>query len=122
MKIVLINPPPRSEYERHWAKFPVLGLAYVASSLRAHGHNVSLLDGKLGGLSTAAILQKVRALSPDLVGITCMTVEFYQAAEIADAIKRTMAVPVVVGGAHVNAVGGLVLTEAQGVDFACVGE
>jgi heme O synthase-like polyprenyltransferase len=33
VKIVLVHPPPRSEFDRHWARFPVLGLAYVAASL-----------------------------------------------------------------------------------------
>ena len=50
MRIALVHPPPRSEFDRHWARFPVLGIAYVASSLRAAGHEVDLLDGKLDGL------------------------------------------------------------------------
>lgn len=52
-----------------------------------------------------------------------MTVEFPRAVEIARRIKRVHAeVPIVVGGAHVNAVGRQALEEGEGFDYACVGE
>src|SRR5688572_23373477 len=117
MKIVLINPPPRSEYERHWARFPLLGLAYVASALRARGHDVTVLDGKLDELSSGEIVERVARLRAELVGITCMTVEFPQAREISDRIKRAGGPPIVLGGAHVNAVGAQALEECATADF-----
>jgi anaerobic magnesium-protoporphyrin IX monomethyl ester cyclase len=123
MRIALIQPPPRSEYDRHWARFAGLGIAYVASSLRAAGHTIELLDGKLAGLTVDDMVARVRDLQPDLVGITCMTVEYPRAVEIARRIKHQRAdVPVVVGGAHVNAVGGQALEEGEAFDYACVGE
>ena len=123
MRVALVQPPPRSEFDRHWARFPSLGIAYVASSLRAAGHEVVLLDGKLAYLDVAEIVEGVRSSQPDLVGITCMTVEFPRAAEIARRIKEIdLRVPVVVGGAHVNAVGRQALEEGTGFDYACVGE
>jgi anaerobic magnesium-protoporphyrin IX monomethyl ester cyclase len=123
MRIALVQPPPRSEYDRHWARFPSLGIAYIASSLRAAGHTIDLLDGKLDGLEVDDIVSRVRNVPPDLVGITCMTVEFPRAVDIARRIKRDRPdVPVVVGGAHVNAVGPQALEEGDGFDYACVGE
>ncbi len=123
MKIALINPPPRTEFEKHWAEFPGLGLAYVAASLRAAGHDVVLLDGKLvQGMTVDAIVKRVIASAPDLVGITCMTVEFPNAALIAERIKTRSSVPIIVGGAHVNAVETEVLDEGPGFDYACLGE
>jgi anaerobic magnesium-protoporphyrin IX monomethyl ester cyclase len=123
MRIALVQPPPRSEYDRHWARFPSLGIAYIASSLRAVGHTIDLLDGKLADLSVDDIVSRVREGRPDLVGITCMTVEYPRAVEIARRIKHDRAdVPVVVGGAHVNAVGRGALEEGDGFDYACVGE
>ena len=123
MRVALVQPPPRSEFDRHWARFPSLGIAYVASSLRAAGHDVVLLDGKLAYLDVDEIVERVRSSRPGLVGITCMTVEFPRAAEIARRIKENdPRVPVVVGGAHVNAVGRQALEEGAGFDFACVGE
>ena len=52
-----------------------------------------------------------------------MTVEYPRAVEIARRIKYHRAdVPIVVGGAHVNAVGRQALEEGDGFDYACVGE
>jgi anaerobic magnesium-protoporphyrin IX monomethyl ester cyclase len=123
VRIALVQPPPRSEFDRHWARFPGLGIAYVAGSLRAAGHTIDLLDGKLADLTVDDIVAQVRERRPDLVGITCMTVEYPRAVEIARRIKHDRAdLPIVVGGAHVNAVGRQALEEGEGFDYACVGE
>ncbi len=123
MRIALVQPPPRSEFDRHWARFPGLGIAYIASSLRAAGHSIDLLDGKLALLTVDDIVTGVRDSRPDLVGITCMTVEYPRAVEIAGRIKQDRAdVPIVVGGAHVNAVGRQALEEGEAFDYACIGE
>jgi anaerobic magnesium-protoporphyrin IX monomethyl ester cyclase len=123
VKITLVHPPPRSEFDRHWARFPALGIAYVASSLRASGHDVRLLDGKLDHLTVDDIVTRVRDEPPDLVGISCMTVEYPRAVEIARQIKLDRAdIPIAVGGAHVNAVGQQALVEGDAFDYACVGE
>jgi radical SAM superfamily enzyme YgiQ (UPF0313 family) len=123
MRIALVQPPPRSEFDKHWARFAGLGIAYVASSLRAAGHSIDMLDGKLAHLTVDEIVQAVRDRPPDLVGITCMTVEYPRAMRIARLIKEDRAdVPIVVGGAHVNAVGRQALEEGDAFDFACVGE
>jgi anaerobic magnesium-protoporphyrin IX monomethyl ester cyclase len=123
MRIALVQPPPRSEFDKHWARFAGLGIAYIASSLRAAGHTIDMLDGKLAHLSVDEIVQAVRENRPDLVGITCMTVEYPRAVQIARRIKDDRAnLPIVVGGAHVNAVGKQALDEGEAFDFACVGE
>lgn len=122
MRVMLVNPPPQGEIEKHWARFPLLGIAYVAASLRARGHEVQVLDGKLGGLDVPMLIAAVERASPDLVGITCMTVEYPLAAVIASGIRAVSAVPLVIGGAHVNAVRGAALEECAAIDFACIGE
>jgi anaerobic magnesium-protoporphyrin IX monomethyl ester cyclase len=123
VRIALVHPPPRSEFDRHWARFPALGIAYVASSLRAAGHDVTLLDGKLDHLTVDDIVARVLDDVPDLVGISCMTVEYPRAVEIARRIKLERAeIPIAVGGAHVNAVGHQSLEEGEAFDYACVGE
>jgi anaerobic magnesium-protoporphyrin IX monomethyl ester cyclase len=123
MRIALVQPPPRSEFDKHWARFAGLGIAYIAGSLRAAGHTVDMLDGKLAHLTVDEIVQSVRENCPDLVGITCMTVEYPRAIQIASRVKDDRAdLPIVVGGAHVNAVGKQALDEGEAFDFACVGE
>ena len=123
MKIALVQPPSRAEFEQHWAQVPGLGLAYVAASLRAAGHEVRVIDGRLERLTVEGVAARVREDRPDLVGLTCMTVEFPRAADIARRIKRDRPeLPIVAGGAHVNAVGRGALEECGAFDFACVGE
>ena len=122
MRIALINPPPRGELEKHWATSPLLGIAYIAASLRANGHDVFVLDGKLNGLKVEALIAQVVSMKPDLVGITCMTVEYPLAVQIALGIRSACTVPMVIGGAHVNAVRGAALEECAAIDFACIGE
>lgn len=122
MKVVLIHPPPRSDFDKHWARVPVLGLAYIAGSLQREGHDAVLLDGKLDGLSIDAICARAVEARPDLIGITSMTVEYPIATEIARRIKATVATPIIVGGAHINAVGAAALSDCASLDFACVGE
>jgi radical SAM superfamily enzyme YgiQ (UPF0313 family) len=123
MRIALVQPPPRSEFDKHWARFAGLGIAYIASSLRAAGHEIDMLDGKLALLTVDDIVERVRTGRPDLVGITCMTVEYPRAIQIARRIKEDRVdIPIVVGGAHVNAVGRQALEEGEAFDFACVGE
>ena len=104
MRIALINPPTRGELEKHWATFPILGLVYVAASLRASGHDIVLLDGKLAGLSVDAIVHAVARARPDLVGITCMTVDTRWPRRSPPRCARSACVPIAMGGAHVNAV------------------
>ena len=82
MRIALVQPPPRSEYDRHWARFQPRDRVH-RRSLRAVGHTIDLLDGKLADLSVDDIVAGVRNGRPDLVGITCMTVEYPRAVEIA---------------------------------------
>jgi len=122
MKIVLINPPPASEFDKHWARFPVLGLAYLTSSLRDAGHEVLLLDGKLAKMSISDIVDRTLEFDAGFVGITCMTVEFPTLVSIAMAIKSRSDIPIIAGGAHINAVKSQVLEECNAIDFACVGE
>lgn len=122
MRVVLVHPPPASEFDRHWARFPVLGLAYLAGALRSQGHDVTLLDGKLAELGADQIRDEIVRDPPDLVAITCMTVEFPMAARIAEGVKSHIGVPIAIGGAHVNAVRGGALEECEHFDFGCVGE
>lgn len=122
MKIVLINPPSATEFDKHWARFPVLGLSYIASSLKKENHEVIMLDGKLGQLTFDQIISRTITEKPALIGITCMTVEYPGAQKIASTLKQHLNTPIVVGGAHVNAVESLALEECSSFDFACVGE
>jgi anaerobic magnesium-protoporphyrin IX monomethyl ester cyclase len=122
MRVVLIQPPPASALDRHWARFPVLGLAYLTAAIRRDGDDVVLLDGKLAGRRVAEICDAVAVARPDLVAITAMTIEYPTACRIAAGLKANSAVPIAIGGAHVKAVAEGALEECEHFDFACVGE
>ena len=123
MKIALVQPPPRGGFDRHWALAPGLGLGYLASSLRSAGHEVTVLDGKLGRLTDDDVVRHVGDDGPGLLGITCVTIEYPRAAALARRIKAHRPdLPIVVGGAHVNAVGAQALAEEPAFDYGCVGE
>jgi radical SAM superfamily enzyme YgiQ (UPF0313 family) len=114
-----------------------LGLAYVAAILRQHGLAVSILDcfaeGRLNvradqdgwrevGLSNDAILRRVRALAPDLIGISIpFSCQHYVAQEVIRLVKTALPETiVVVGGNHVTAVPERI--DPSHVDYFVIGE
>jgi len=105
MKIALIYPAitvdgfsmpgarPRTGWIHH-------GLCYISASLKARGHDVSLID--LRQLSSWDELAPViRNISPDVVGITMMSVDFDSALRAAGIIKEVDSrIPIIAGGPH----------------------
>lgn len=68
------------------------------------------------------IAREVTDEKPDIVGISCLFSPYYrEALETARAIKRVLAVPVLIGGSHVSADPESVLQDSS-VDFAIRGE
>lgn len=96
--ILLVRP--RSPNERFglgpFFRVEPLGLEYVAATLQAEGHRVSIVDQRF----SPPIERIVRQLSPDLVGISCMhTVDIPTTLEVARAVKSVRKdLPVLVGG------------------------
>jgi anaerobic magnesium-protoporphyrin IX monomethyl ester cyclase len=94
MRILLINPPFSGLYHKLGFILPPLGLAYLASSLRAEGHSISIVDLNVEDVSLD--------LTPfDLVGITADTPRYSQALVWARYAKESGA-RVVLGGPHVT--------------------
>jgi len=95
MKVLLVNPPSVNIYGVLGNRYPPLGLAYLAASLRERGYEVGILDLDvdqrtsldLGGF--------------DVVGITSDTPRYERALEIAKEAKDRGCI-VVMGGYHVT--------------------
>jgi anaerobic magnesium-protoporphyrin IX monomethyl ester cyclase len=68
--VLLIYPSFRRSLDRSRFRFPPLGIAYVAASLRADGHEVRLLDGTFRRRDEA--LRAAIDDPADVVGIYCM--------------------------------------------------
>ncbi len=131
MKVLLINPPTNdviaTELPGHVSSevgsFPPLGLLYLASGLRRDGgHAVSVLDMPGSGCTLAALPARLRALAPELVGITAITHNLVGVRDTARVIRETLPdIPVVMGGPHVNAFP-VEAAQLEGIDYAVAGE
>ena len=94
MKIALVNPSVKGSLKKE-----NLGLAYLASTLEADGHQTRILD-EIAGQDIEAGLDDFR---PDIVGISFMTMYAPRAYAIAEKIKKERGLHVVMGGAHPTA-------------------
>lgn len=109
MRVLLIYPPI-SKQERYSSaignaggdQIP-LGVFYLAAYLRAHGHEVMVVDGEARGLDCGQIAAIAEAFGPGLVGISSTTVAFHRALEVSEAIRQCRPdTPIVLGGPHVS--------------------
>ncbi|TMI23349.1 B12-binding domain-containing radical SAM protein [Candidatus Bathyarchaeota archaeon] len=74
MKTLLINPPREVPQP---ADLPPLGLAYLAGAIHAAGHEVGILEAS--SYSWAKLANQLKALNPQVVGVTCWSIERAQA-------------------------------------------
>ncbi len=120
MKVVLVQPPPR-----HIAKddivVPPLGIAYIAAVLEKKGHKVSIIDAFAEMMSMTAFEERIKALAPDVVGITGMTPVIDNAFRAAIAAKKHSR-HVIMGGPHVSVVKREIFSQCSDIDYAIQGE
>ena len=120
MQVLLVRPPRRTQYEPGLS-VPPLGLAYIASSLKAAGHSVQIIDAYALRWSWEHFLSTIRKARPDVLGLSAMT-------PTADVAARTVAACAshvrytVLGGPHPTAVGASVFEEMPLLDAAVIGE
>ncbi|MEM1981974.1 MAG: radical SAM protein [Candidatus Hadarchaeales archaeon] len=133
MRVFLINPPSLF-LPGAFRVSPPLGLAYVASYLEAHGHEVEVLDATLSGwnrrkeqgglvrvgLTPQEIRKKMEAWGAEVVGISCVSSTLAEEVAVLAKELRKTGVKVVVGGVHASLKPEEMI--AKGADFAVVGE
>ena len=136
MNICLINPLiQQSQWENDIAaKWPPLGLAYIAVVLEKHGHIVKILERRLfAGVKRRTpdymkeidklTVKHIRDFEPDIIGITATTPLIMDTFRIARAIKSiNNSILVVVGGAHPTAEPVTTLEQCSEIDIVCRGE
>jgi len=100
---------------------PPYGLMYLAASLRQAGHEVSIVDGLRA--APDEVMARIRRERPGVVGLSCVTWNWSEGRRLAQAIRaQHPGLPLVVGGAHVNAVRAQALAEAPEFDYAFYGD
>jgi len=109
VKILLINPPPfcHGRYSRFLEKEPIqtytmpLGLGYIASFLEKHGYNVSIIDAYAKNYSYQKLEVLIKDISPDIVGITCLSDQRASWFRLIELIRRIdNSIKIVLGGPH----------------------
>lgn len=122
MKILLVAPPKDSS--SGLAKFPPIGLGYVATALRRAGFaEVTILDCLLEGMDTTAFEGYVKRTRPDVVGINSWSLSVNDVARSLEAVKRVDAsITTVIGGPHPSAIGEKSLEALCLADYGFKGE
>ncbi len=75
-----------------------LGLAYIASNLRANSISVKCIDASVQATNDEDCKDLIIAANPDIVGITCTGSNYLDAVTLATLAKQTTSAIVVVGG------------------------
>lgn len=139
MRVTLIRPPMVLSRMAHTTPTcPPIGLAYLAGSLRAAGHQVDVVDAvgegldafvPLGsrflvhGLSRAEVVRRVDPAT-EVIGVSVMfSHEFPEARRLVEelAVAHPQAI-IVAGGEHVNAVPEETLRRTPAIRHAVLGE
>ncbi len=96
MNIVLISNPT-SRHQK--PDFPPPGIAYLGAVAHLKGHEVQLIDGGLRSMTQ--IIQDVKEAVPDLIGVTCWTIDRKMMWKLCAALKTSVPeATLVIGGPH----------------------
>ena len=105
--------------ERSWAVASI-GPGFIASYLRAHGHEVGFLRAPVD-MADDEVVDRVAAFGPELLGLSLTTRQWLRGRELVAAIRARVDVPVIAGGLHPTFSPEAVLG-SPGFDYACLGE
>ena len=100
-----------------------LGPLYLTSYLRSQGyHDISIIDSRHQRLTHTALSRRIKDLSPDVLGISGMSMEFAEVHSIAGLAKEINGnCTVIVGGPYATSSPEHILKDPN-VDFLVIGE
>jgi len=102
---------------------PPLSLAYLAAALESNGIEVQVLDFLVNRYRPEKVRQKLEEYQPQLVGVTCVTLNYYLASEMLEVCKTVNPdIVTVIGGPHASFTPGETLLEAPWIDIVVIGE
>jgi radical SAM superfamily enzyme YgiQ (UPF0313 family) len=119
VRVLLVNPSyPFEEFPRLLVTLP-----YLASALRAEGHEVEILDLLLARTTPDKIERRMERFRPELVGITSVTLNHHIANSIGEVVRKCDGqVPIVMGGPHVSFEIEGSFRDLPALDFIGIGE
>ncbi len=119
MRVLLINP----HYPISETPSPPLGLAYLAAALEQAGTDVHILDFVVFPYSPTFLESSLKNFKPDIVGVTSVTMNFYEAIRVIKDVKRIDPnLLTVMGGPHVTFCGNETLNTFPELDVVVIGE
>jgi len=82
---------------------PMLGLAYIAASLRDQGHQVKIVDFEIQKVAFSLVEPEIRKFDPDLLGMTAYITNMQRCFKMAEITKRiNRDTLVILGGPQVS--------------------
>jgi len=119
MRVAIINPP----YPLEEAPSPPLGVCYVAAACEQAGCEVRIFDYLVRQYTPEKIRAEIDAFEPDVIGSTCVTMNFKGAAEIVRTAKRhNPEIITMMGGPHVSFDWENTLKSYPEIDLILIGE
>jgi len=116
--LLLSTPHPLEE-----APLPPLSLSYLAGALESEGIEVQILDFLVARYRPAKLRRKLDEFRPQLVGATCVTLNYPTAARMLKACKDFDSnIVTVIGGPHATFALNETLLRAPWIDAIAIGE
>jgi radical SAM superfamily enzyme YgiQ (UPF0313 family) len=115
MKVLFVYP----NTVRH-PKDISLGIAYLSSVLKQHGHETVLVDTTFG-MKEGEVLSRFRKSNPDLIAVSSVSNNFPYATHLAAAMKKEKGIPILLGGIHATVAPEESIMK-DCIDMICIGE
>lgn len=121
MKVVLVEVTPEKEVLT-MELVPPLGLGYIASSLEAKGHEVSIVSGVKYNNSIDEAYRLIKEEKPDVVGYTATSSARFRAIDLVKRVKKATDTLTIVGGPHFHPTAREALNSVKEIDVVVKGE
>jgi len=118
MKFYLVNLHFSDSYSQTISG-PPLGAGYIMAALDAQGLDSRYYEFSFSN-NVGELVEDIKSFSPDLIGFSLRSHCYRESYKIIEEVSR-LGIPIVLGGAHVNAMGARVLEESR-ADFLIRGE
>ena len=123
MKVTFVNPGEYGEGKAYGPLLsPHMGVAYMASYIKHHNHDVEVIEMPVYQMSYDDILKRLKAFNTDVLAITARSFNILSANTLATLAKKEIPnIKIVLGGAHATALPRRTLQEFSSFDCLVVG-